>query len=152
MMSFENDPQKCEIWNTYTFSFFFFALAFERIFIKTHSFDTDVIGPENILFAGASVHLTAQIFWQCPLSAPSVRGPQMVWECVCVFCVFCGVCVCVCVCVCERERERERVCVCVDGMNLKYALRWHIHISVHSVLCQRYTQAYAHTHPQTIWG
>ena len=28
------------------------------------------------------------------------------------------------------------VCVCVDGMNLKYALRWHIHISVHSVLCQ----------------
>ena len=46
---------------------------------------------------------------QCPLSAPSVRCPLMVWECVCV-------------------------CVCVDGMNLKYALRWHIHISVHSVL------------------
>ena len=38
----------------------------------------------------------------CPLLAPSVRCPQMV-------------CVCVCVCV-------------VDGMNLKYALRWHIHI------------------------
>ena len=30
---------------------------------------------------------------------------------------------------------RMCVCVCVDGMNLKYALRWHIHISVHSVLC-----------------
>ena len=44
------------------------------------------------------------------------------------------------------------VCVCVDGMNLKYAVRWHIHISVHSVLCQCYTQALAHTHPQTIRG
>ena len=44
------------------------------------------------------------------------------------------------------------VCVCVDGMNLTYALHWLIHISVHSVLCQCYTQAHAHTHPQTIWG
>ena len=35
-----------------------------------------------------------------------------------------GICVC--------------VCVCVYGMNLKYALCWHIHISVHSVLCQCY--------------
>ena len=38
-----------------------------------------------------------------------------------------------CVCVWERERERESVCesvcVCVDGMNLKYPLCWHIHIS-----------------------
>ena len=57
-------------------------------------------------------------------------------------------CVCVCVCVCACQC----VCVCVDGMNLKYALRWHIHISVHSVLCQCYTQALAHTHPQTILG
>ena len=30
------------------------------------------------------------------------------------------------------------MCVCVDGMNLTYALRWHIHISVHFVLCQCY--------------
>jgi len=48
--------------------------------------------------------------------------------------------VCVCVCVCarkrEREREREGVCVCVYRMNLKYALSWHINISVHSILCQ----------------
>ena len=42
---------------------------------------------------------------------------------------------------------RVCVCVCVDGMNLKYAARWHIHISVHSVLCQYYTQAHVHTHP-----
>ena len=39
--------------------------------------------------------------WQYPLLAPSVRWPQMVW------------------------------CVCVDGMNLKYALRWHIHIYIY---------------------
>ena len=44
------------------------------------------------------------------------------------------------------------VCVCVDGMNLMYTLRWHIHTSVYSVLCQCYTQAHAHTHSQTIWG
>ena len=34
-----------------------------------------------------------------------------------------------------------RMCVCVCAMNLKCALCWHIHISVHSVLCQR-----IHTH------
>ena len=37
------------------------------------------------------------------------------------------------------------VCVCVDGMNLKYVLRWHIHISVLSVLCQCYTHKRTHT-------
>ena len=38
--------------------------------------------------------------------------------------------------------------VCVDGMNLTYTLRRHIHVRVPS------TQAHAHaqTHPQTIWG
>ena len=43
-------------------------------------------------------------------------------------------CVCVCVCVCVSVSVS--VSVCVDGMKLKYAARWHIHISVHSVLCQ----------------
>ena len=53
---------------------------------------------------------------------------------------------------CVRACVRACVCVSVHGMNLKYALRWHIHcISVHSVLCQCYTQAHAHTHPQTIF-
>ena len=42
------------------------------------------------------------------------------------------------------------MCACVHKMNLRYALRWHIHILVHSVLCQCYTQA--HAHPKTIWG
>ena len=55
-------------------------------------------------------------------------------------CVYMCVCVYMLCCVC--------VCVCVYGMNLKYALCWHIHISVHSILRQCYTQA--HTHPQTI--
>ena len=54
----------------------------------------------------------------------------------------------VCVCVCVRACMRA----CVDGMNLKYALHWHIHISVHSVLWQCYIQTYAHKHPQTIQG
>ena len=35
------------------------------------------------------------------------------------------------------------VCVCVDGMNLKYALRWHIRTSVLSVLCHT---SYTRTH------
>jgi len=40
---------------------FFLTLARERSFIKTHSIESRcVIGPENILFAGASVHLSAQ--------------------------------------------------------------------------------------------
>ena len=38
-----------------------------------------------------------------------------------------------------------RMCVWVDGMNLKYALYWHICISVHSVPCQCYTQKHMHT-------
>ena len=47
-----------------------------------------------------------------------------------------------------RSSNGMRMCVrvCVDGMNLTYALHWLIHISVHSVLCQCYTQAHAHTH------
>ena len=69
-------------------------------------------------------------------------------------------CVCVCVWTAYRQcpllapsvRGLQMVCVRVDGMNLKYALRWHFHISLPSVLCQCYTQAHAHTHPQTIWG
>ena len=38
---------------------FFFALACERIFIKTHSIES-VKGPENILFVGSSLHLSAR--------------------------------------------------------------------------------------------
>ena len=44
---------------------FIFAQARESIFIKTHSFESScVIGPENILFAGASVHLSARKFYR----------------------------------------------------------------------------------------
>ena len=43
---------------------------------------------------------------------------------------------------------RACMCVCVDGMKLKYALRWHINVSVHSILCQ----CHKHMYPQTIWG
>ena len=41
---------------------------------------------------------------------------------------------------------RMFVCVCVFAMNLKCALCWHIHISVHSVPCQC---IYTHTHAST---
>ena len=66
--------------------------------------------------------------------------------------IYVSVCVCMCLCACVRACVSVCVYVCVDRINLKYALCWHIHIyiSVHSVLCQCYTQA--HTHPQTIWG
>ena len=40
-------------------------MACERIFIKTHSVENRcVIGPENRLFAGASVHLSARRFYR----------------------------------------------------------------------------------------
>ena len=61
-----------------------------------------------------------------------------------------GMRMCMCVCVCVCVRACMHTCVCVDGMNLKYAVCWHIHISVHSILCQCCTQA--HIHPQTICG
>ena len=43
-----------------------------------------------------------------------------------------------------RSSNGMRMCVgvCVYGMNLKYALPWHINISVHSILCQ----CHKHTH------
>ena len=44
---------------------FFFALACERIFIKMHNIESScVIGFENILFVGASVHLSARKFYR----------------------------------------------------------------------------------------
>ena len=38
-----------------------------------------------------------------------------------------------------------RMCVCVDGMNLKYAVGWPVHVSVHSVPCQC-IHMHTHTH------
>ena len=50
---------------------FFFAHACERIFIKTHSFQSRyVIGLENIPFVGAAMHLSAREF----LQAPAAKG------------------------------------------------------------------------------
>ena len=57
---------------------------------------------------------------------------------------FSPVCMRVRVCVCVRACVRACVCACVhacacvrvDGMNLRYTLCWHIHISVHSIQCQ----------------
>ena len=64
---------------------------------------------------------------------------------------FSPVCMRVRVCVCVRACVRACVCACVhacacvrvDGMNLRYTLCWHIHISVHSVLCQYDTHTHA---------
>ena len=68
-----------------------------------------------------------------PLLAPvSLRSSNGIRMCVCV-CECESVCVCVC------------VCVCVDGMNFKYALRWHIHMLVHSVLYASIIHKHTHT-------
>ena len=49
---------------------FFFALACERIFVKTHRTDNRcVISAENILFVGASVHRQPEI-----LQVGAVKG------------------------------------------------------------------------------
>ena len=82
-----------------------------------------------------------------------VSARACVSVCVCVCGVVC-LCVCVCVCVCERERERESVCVCVcvcvrNEPEVCTTLAYP-HISAHPVLCQCYTLAHAHSHPQTI--
>ena len=43
----------------------FLALACERVFIKTHSVESRcVTGPENTLFADASVHISARKFYR----------------------------------------------------------------------------------------
>ena len=46
-------------------------MACERIFIKVHNTESRfIIGPDNILFEGASVHLSARNF----LQAAAVKG------------------------------------------------------------------------------
>ena len=55
------------------------------------------------------------------------------------------------VCECVGGWVGGCVSVCVDGMNLKYELCWHIHVSVYSILTMPvYTIKQAHMHPQTI--
>ena len=51
---------------------------------------------------------------QYPLLAPSVRGPQMVWECMRAYVyAYVHTCVCVCVCVCVRACVRACMRACV---------------------------------------
>ena len=74
--------------------------------------------------------------------------------CVCVRFVCVHVwCDVVCV-LCVRFARVVSVMWCVCGINLKYALRWHVHISVHSILCQcctdTHTRTTAHTHTRII--
>ena len=53
---------------------FFFTQACERIFIKMHSIESRCVkGPENILSAGTSLHLSAQKIWQ----AEAVKGLKL---------------------------------------------------------------------------
>ena len=63
-------------------------------------------------------HILCMFFWQCPLLAPLVCGPQMVWECACVtVCVHVCVCACVHACVCVFVCVCVCVCACVCGWN-----------------------------------
>ena len=65
MMTHKNDLSKLRNLNPLTLFVFFFALAYERILIKTRSTESlCVVGPDNILFAGASVHFSVQKFYR----------------------------------------------------------------------------------------
>ena len=65
MIPFKKDNKSAKSETLALFFVFLFAQACERIFIRTHSFENRcVIGPENILLAGASVHLSAQKFYR----------------------------------------------------------------------------------------
>ena len=60
------------------FSFSFFSLACEKIFIKSHSIESRcALGPENILFSGSCVHFfsPAEI-----LHARTVKGLSEIQE------------------------------------------------------------------------
>ena len=78
------------------------------------------------------------ILRQCPLLAPSVCGPQMVWECV-------SHCVCVCVCACVRACVCVCVCVCarVCGRN---ELNVYTTLTYPRISSFRAIHKHAHTH------
>ena len=62
MVSLENNNRNAK-YDTLSPFVFLFGLACERILIKTHSTESICVkGPKNILFAGASVHLSARKF------------------------------------------------------------------------------------------
>ena len=62
MMPFENDPKNVRNLKPLTRFIFFFALAYQRNFIKTHTLKMDITGPENIMFAGTSLPLNQDFF------------------------------------------------------------------------------------------
>ena len=77
VMSLENNPSGCKIWYPYTFLSSFFALAREKSFIKMHRTERRcVTGPENTLFAGASVQLSARKYYR--LGSEGVKGAHRV--------------------------------------------------------------------------
>ena len=64
-MSLEKQITKERNLKPLSFFVFCFALACERVLIETIASESRcVIGPENILFAGASVHLSARKFYR----------------------------------------------------------------------------------------
>ena len=75
----------------------------------------------------SGVNCSAWAWRQCPLLAPSVHGPQMVWECVCV-------------------------CVCVYVWTEWTWSTQYIGISTYQFIPYYASAIHAHTHPQTIWG
>ena len=61
MIPFKKDNKSAKFETLDLFFVFLLAQACERNFIRTHSFESRcVIGPENILIAGASVHLSTR--------------------------------------------------------------------------------------------
>jgi len=63
--SLEKDQYRVQNFKPLNVSVLFFALALERIFIETHSIESRcVIGAENVLFVGASLHFSARKFYR----------------------------------------------------------------------------------------
>ena len=64
MMSLQKDQFKYEIWNPSAFLCSFSHWHVKRSSLKRIALKVDVIGQENLLFAGVSVHLSAQKFYR----------------------------------------------------------------------------------------
>ena len=59
MMSLENEQEKSRIWNSWAFLFPFWHWHVKGFSSKRIALKVDVTGPEDTLFAGTSLHLSA---------------------------------------------------------------------------------------------
>ena len=60
IISLENDSSKCKIWNPLAFLSSFSHFRVKGLLSKGIILNVNVIGPDNILFAGASMHVSVR--------------------------------------------------------------------------------------------